>query len=81
MWDQADSNSKALIRPSNMVVQHDSERETSGRWDLGTSADSMHFLYLETSTRTQHAPFVFKASGPNLTQILRAYQLKYLEPI
>ena len=66
MWDQAGSNSEALIRPSNMVFQHDSERETSGRWDLGTSVHSMHFLYLDTSTRTQHALLLFKASGQNL---------------
>ena len=52
MWDQADSNSEVLILPSNMVYRRDSERETSGRWDLGTSAHSMHFLYLDTSTRT-----------------------------
>ena len=81
MWDQTDSNSEALILQSNMGYWHDSERETSGRWGLGTSAHSMHFLYLDTSARTQHAPLLFKASGQNLNTYQRAYTLNYLEPI
>jgi len=62
MWNQADSNSKVLILPSNMVYWCDSERETSWRWGLGTSSHSMHFWYLDTSMCTQHAPLFIRVA-------------------